>query len=173
MKHWFLASLSIFTFLISCERPDPNLDRQGEDELKALEVDHDIETEAQNYQDVVYVPIYSDIYATQQEQKFLLAATLSIRNTSENDSLFVSRIDYFDTGGNLVRSYLDNLIGLPPMASVNYVVDKNDDTGGPGANFIVELSSRNKAAKPLIQAIMVGYGGNKAFTFSTDGYSIK
>jgi len=159
--------------LFSCENPDPNLDRAGEDELKALEIEHPIKQEEQNFQDIIYIPIYSDIYGDQQNQKILLAATLSIRNTSYNDSLVISKINYFNTKGELVRSYIETFISLPPMATINYVIEKEDDTGGSGANFVVELSSKSKDVKPLIQAIMIGYTGNKAFSFSTDGYSIK
>jgi len=166
-------SFCAIIFFFSCGNLDPNLDKKGEDELKALEVERTITKDEQNFQETIYVPIYSDIYVDQQNQKALLTATLSIRNTSYTDSLFISKIDYFDTGGELVRSYIDNLISLPPMATVNYVIEKDDDTGGPGANFIVGLNSKNKDLKPLIQAIMVGHIGNKAFSFSTDGYSIK
>ena len=160
-------------FLVSCETQDPNLNKKGENELKALEVDHTLEKEEQNFQDIIYVPIYSDIYVDQQNQKVLLSATLSIRNTSYSDSLFITKIDYFDTQGALVRGYVENLIILPPMATINYVIEKDDDTGGPGANFMVEVSSKNKDIKPLIQGVMVGHTGNKGFSFSTDGYSLK
>ena len=165
------SAFAILLFL-SCENPDPNLDKKGKDELKALEVERPIGKAEKNFQDVIYVPIYSDIYGDQQNPKILLAATLSIRNTSIEDSLLITKIDYFDTQGKLVRSYVENLISLPPMATINYVIDRDDDTGGSGANFIVELSSRNKNIRPLIQAIMVGNTGNKGFSFSTDGYSI-
>ncbi len=167
------VSFCLIMFLLSCGDPNPNLDTKGEDELKALEVERTITKDEQNFQDIIYVPIYSDIYADQQNQKVLLAATLSIRNTSHSDSLFISKIDYFNTHGELVRQYIENLISLPPMATVNYVIEKEDDTGGTGANFIVELSSRNKNVKPIIQAVMVSHTGNKGFTFLTDGYSIK
>lgn len=171
----FLISIAVYVliFLFSCRSPDPNLDKKGEDELRALETNRTIEIEEQNFQDVVYIPIYSDVYHDQQNQKVLLAATLSIRNTSYDDSLFITKIDYFNTEGTLVRSYVKNLISLPPMATINYVIEKEDDTGGHGANFIVELNSKSKDVQPLIQAIMVGHTGNKGFAFSTDGYSIK
>ena len=166
--------IAVTTLLLySCGTPDPNVDKRGEDELKALEIDRKIGEKEQNYQDIIYVPIYSDIYIDQINQKVLLAATLSIRNTSFSDSLYISKIDYFNTEGQLVRSYIENLISLPPMATINYVIEREDDTGGPGANFIVELNSQSLNAKPLIQAIMVGQTGNKGFSFSTDGYSIK
>ena len=163
----------VFIILFSCNNPNPNLDKKGEDELKALEIDHTIGKEEQHFQDIIYVPIYSDIYVDQENQKALLAATLSVRNTSYTDSLFISKIEYFNTGGELVRSYIENPISIPPMATINYVVEKDDDTGGSGANFIIKLSSKDKDIKPLIQAIMIGQFGNKGFSFSTDGYSIK
>ncbi|MFK8010128.1 MAG: DUF3124 domain-containing protein [Saprospiraceae bacterium] len=165
--------LSIIILFSSCENPNPNIDKSGEDELKALEIEHEIDDSEQVFRDIIYVPIYSDIYVDQQNPKSLLAATLSIRNTSYDNSLFISKIDYFNSGGKLVRNFIDNPISLSPMATINYVIDKDDDTGGSGANFIVELSSKSKNIKPLIQAIMVGETGNKGFSFATDGYSIK
>ena len=158
--------------LISCVEQDPNIRKSGEDELIAHELGHKINREEQVFQDVVYVPIYSDIYIDQQTPKSLLSATLSIRNTSYEDSLFVSKIDYFNTGGDKVKSYIENPISLPPMATINYVIEKDDDTGGNGANFIVELSSKNINSKPLIQAIMIGQNANQAFSFVTNGYSV-
>ena len=169
----FHTHILLLIFLYSCESFNPNIDKSGKDELKSHEIDHQLNKDEMAFQDVIYVPIYSDIYVDQQNQNTLLAATLSIRNTSYEDSLFVSKIDYFNTAGELVRSYLEKSISLPPMATINYVIEKEDDIGGSGANFIVTISSKNKETRPLIQAIMVGESGNKGFAFATDGYSIK
>ncbi|MEQ9008954.1 MAG: DUF3124 domain-containing protein [Ekhidna sp.] len=155
-------------------KPDPNVNEEtGADELTALEVDNPIKKLEMEYEDVIYVPIYSDIYFDANNQKTLLAATLSIRNTSSTDSIFISKIDYFNTTGDLVRTYLTNQISLPPMATINYVIEREDDAGGSGANFIVKLSAKSTNVRPLIQAVMVGQNGNKGFAFSTDGYSLK
>ena len=148
------------------------INKTGKDELKALEMKHSINEDGLAYQDIIYVPIYSNIYIDQINQNSLLAATLSIRNTSFKDSLYVSKIDYFNTAGSLVRSFIDKPLSLPPMATVNYVIEKEDDTGGSGANFIVELSSTSKNIKPFIRAIMTGERSNIGSSFSTDGYSI-
>ena len=174
-SHNHLTIFGVFSIflMIACGNPDPNLDNKGEDELKALEIETTIEEGEIKFQEIIYVPIYSDIYVDQQNQSVLLAATLSIRNTSYKDSLFISKIDYFDTKGDMVRSYIDNVISIPPMATVNYVVDKNDDTGGPGANFIVELNAKTKNVDPIIQAVMIGQTGNKGFSFTTEGYVVK
>jgi len=170
----FSLLLLIISCILSCENPNPNIDNTGKDELISHEVNHPIDKGQMKYNDLIYVPIYSDIYVNQQNQKSLLSATLSIRNTNYSDTLFVSKIDYFNTEGNLVRSYIKNPISLPPMGTINYVIERDDDTGGSGANFIVALSATKRKIKPLIQAIMIGEnGGNQGFAFSTDGYSIK
>jgi len=169
-----IAVIAIGSILYSCENQNPNLDKSGKDELKSLELDHKFDKNLMKYNDTIYVPIYSNIYVDKQNQKRLLAATLSIRNTSYLDSLFVTKIDYFNTEGALVKNYISKPISLPPMASINYVIEKEDDTGGSGANFIVTLSGKNAYTLPIVQAIMIGENGeNKGFSFSTDGYSIK
>lgn len=171
-KIFLFMSFCLVIFVYACAEPNPNVDKTGKDEFKSYEVDHAVNSTDQLFHDVIYIPIYSNIYIDQQNQKNLLAATLSIRNTSYVDSLFVSKIDYFNTNGDLVRSYIENLISLPPMGTINYVIEKEDDLGGAGANFIVELSAENNDIKPLIQAIMIGQTGNKAFSFVVDGYSL-
>lgn len=152
--------------------PNPNTDTQGENALESLELDHEMDRSDMDYEDLVYVPIYSDIYVDPQNPNNLLSATLSIRNTSYTDSLFISKIDYFNTEGELVRSFIDNPISLLPMATLNYVIEKDDDTGGQGANFMVALSGKNKDVKPVIQAIMIGQFTNKSFTLAIDGYFV-
>lgn len=172
MKQLSFLLTILFCLTISCGNPDPNVNNAGNDELKSLELDHNINKSEMVYKDIVYVPIYSDIYIDVTNQKSLLAATLSIRNTSFKDSLFISKIDYFDSAGNLVRNYVTKPIGIAPMGTLNYVIEKNDDTGGSGANFIVALNAKNKNVKPLIQAIMIGEYANKGFAFSTNGHSL-
>lgn len=172
MKIYHLLTFLSILIISSCGRPDPNTTQTGEDRLKNLELGRALTTSDKKYEDIIYVPIYSDIYVDKVNQSALLSATLSIRNTSFSDSLFISKIDYYNTIGSLVRSYVDQPIVLSPMATINYVIEKEDDAGGHGANFIVQLNSDNDV-KPLIQAIMIGENGNIGFSFLTDGYSIK
>lgn len=120
----------------------------------------------------VYVPIYSDIYNQTRDTRTLLTATLSIRNTSIRDSLFVSKIDYYNTQGDLVRSYIDSPIYLKPMESIDYVIEQQDTSGGSGANFIIDWYSRKKL-NPLFQAVMVGGLGSQAFSFTTNGIEVE
>ncbi len=167
------ALLVCSLLLISCDQKGPNVNNEGQDELKSLEIHRELSTNEKIYEDVIYVPIYSDIYMDKANSTTLLSATLSIRNTSFKDSIFISEIDYYNTQGDLVRSYIEQPIVLTPMGTVNYVIEKEDTSGGHGANFIVKLYSESTEVKPIIQAIMIGTIGNKGFAFSTDGYSIE
>ena len=168
-----LTLVTALLLFLACGPRDPNVDlTTGEDELAILATDHPIDTSRMKFHQMYYVPIYSDIYINLNDQNALLAATLSIRNTSFNDSLFIKRIDYYDTEGSLVRPYIEGTIGLPPMGTVNYVVDKNDDTGGPGANFIVDVYAVDPGVRPLLEAIMVGQHGNRSFSFLTEGFPV-
>lgn len=119
----------------------------------------------------VYVPIYSDIYNQTRDSRTLLTATLSIRNTSIRDSLFVSKIDYYNTQGDLVRSYIDAPIYLKPMESIDYVIEQQDTSGGSGANFLIDWYAK-KQLNPLFQAVMVGGLGAQAFSFTTEGVEV-
>ena len=125
--HVYLFLIFLMTLTTSCEKKNPNLNKDGQDKLETFEVDRNLDKSNQVFFDVVYVPIYSDIYADQQNLTVLLAATLSIRNTSHEASLYISKVEYYNTGGELVRSYLERPISLPPMATINYVIDKDDD----------------------------------------------
>lgn len=119
----------------------------------------------------VYVPIYSDIFNQTRDSRTLLTATLSIRNTSIRDSLFISKIDYYNTEGDLVRSYIEKPIYLRPMESIDYVIEQQDTSGGSGANFLIDWYSK-KRLTPLFQAVMVGGLGAQAFSFTTEGVEV-
>lgn len=162
----------ILFFLFAClEDKNPNKDSYSQEVILSNEIEGKIPVKYAHV-DSVYVPIYSDIYSRSKDSRFLLTATLSIRNTSYNDTLLISTIDYFDTQGELVRNYLDKTIYLKPMASIDYVIDEDDDTGGIGANFIVVLHTETEKVKPVIQAIMISTNGQQGIAFTTDGISI-
>ena len=99
----------------ACNGPGPNLNEQGQDVLEVNQTF--LENIDASYRDTVYVPIYSDIYSESKHTKFNLTATLSIRNTSLTDTIYIEDIDYYDTDGHLVRHYLQKLLLLRPLQS--------------------------------------------------------
>lgn len=162
--------------LSGCEKPshDPNIlySENHEDPIKKLETDTNVSERHFAFQQEFYVPIYSDIYVDEDNPKVLLSATLSIRNTSLTDSLYVTKIDYYNTTGDFVRPYLTKPLELPPMGTLNYIVEKMDDTGGAGANFVVNIETDNKESLPVIEAIMIGSYSNKGFAFKSDAVTM-
>jgi hypothetical protein len=59
------------------------------------------------------------------------------------------------------------------MATINYIIEREDMAGGHGANFIIALSAKSMEVRPVFQAIMIGYYSNKGISFVTEGYSVK
>ncbi len=166
-----ISLLTLFLFGISCKEPK-QADDQPVEVLDQHTLDRRVnEATVDSLMREVYVPIYSDIYNQTRDSRTLLTATLSIRNTSLRDSLFVSKIDYYNTAGDLVRSYIHQPIYLRPMESLDYVIEQQDNSGGSGANFVIDWYSR-KPLHPLFQAVMVGGLGSQAFSFTTEGVEI-
>ncbi|MCG6189221.1 DUF3124 domain-containing protein [Maribellus maritimus] len=116
-----------------------------------------------------YLSVYSDIYDLTDETKHLLTSTVSIRNTSVNDSIFVTKADYFNTHGKLIRSYVDSPVYLTPMETVEIVIHRRDNLGGSGANFIFEWAVKNPKYEPLFEAVMIWTTGNQGISFTTSG----
>ena len=86
----------------------------------------------------IYVPAYSHIYSGDKERPFLLTVTLSIRNIDPNHQINITRVDYYETQGKLIKKYNEKPSVLGPLESMRYVVPEKDKSGGSGAYFIVE-----------------------------------
>ncbi|PKV50234.1 uncharacterized protein DUF3124 [Aquimarina sp. MAR_2010_214] len=119
----------------------------------------------------VYIPIYSDIYNKTKDFRFQLTATLSIRNTSPKDTLFIKKVDYYNTTGGFVRGYIEQPIYLKPLESIEYVIEEEDTAGGSGANFLITWGA-NKTITPIFQGVMVGVSGQQGLAFTTEGVII-
>ena len=120
----------------------------------------------------VYVPAYSHIFS-HGGKPVLLETTLSIRNTDPNQSVAITSVRFFDTDGHLVRSFLlEGPITLGPFATVSFLVEDKDTTGGAGANFLVEWHGGGDTNPPVIQAVMVGRDGTHGMSFVTEGREI-
>ncbi len=118
-----------------------------------------------------YVPIYSHVYAA-GGHPYLLEATLSIRNTNVEHQVFVRSVRYYDTTGELEKTYVDKVIRLDPLETLEFVVEHRDTTGGSGANFIVEWAATEQVDVPIVDAVMVGITGTQAFSFSRAGVPV-
>lgn len=121
----------------------------------------------------VYVPLYSNIFIGDKELTWQLSSLLSIRNTDAFLPITISRVDYYDTDGKLVRKYLEKSQVLNPMGSAYFYVKTSDTAGGWGANFLVEWKSEEKVNEPIIESLMTGHRGNHSVSFISLGRVIE
>ena len=120
---------------------------------------------------LVYVPVYSHVYY-QGGSPYSLETTLSIRNTDFDEAVYLKSVKYFDTSGKLVKTHLDRAIKLAPLQTIEFLVERQDSSGGSGANFLVEWWAERQVDKPVIEAVMVGTVGTQGICFGRTGIEI-
>jgi hypothetical protein len=122
---------------------------------------------------MIYVPVYSHIYYGGKgyggKRQYLLAVTLSIRNTDPQQSMLVTSIRYYDSEGRFLQDYLERPQRLGPLVSTEIFVEEHDMRGGAGANFLVEWQADTPVNAPLVEAVMVGTSGTQAISFTSPG----
>jgi hypothetical protein len=119
--------------------------------------------------------VYSSIYLGLESGVNIidLGVTVSVRNTSPRLPLVLHSVDYYDSAGKLVRRYLEEPGQLGPFATVEFVIQRSDVSGGPGANFLVRWEGPSSMDAPLIEAVMVGQFGNAGISFTSQGRPIE
>jgi uncharacterized protein DUF3124 len=121
----------------------------------------------------IYVPVYSTLQlGLTRAMTVDLAATVSVRNVSIAHPITLDWVRYYDSLGKQVREYLEKASTLPPMGSVEFVIQRSDTTGGPGANFLIRWHAAAAVDEPLIEAIMLGQSGNAGISFGSRGRAL-
>jgi hypothetical protein len=122
----------------------------------------------------VYVPVYSSLYVGLNIKQTMveLAATVSVRNVSSRHPLVLEVVRYYDSAGKAVRDYITEPSELAPLATVEFVIQRADATGGPGANFLIHWKGPRDVDEPLIEAVMVGQNGNAGIAFTSLGRNV-
>ena len=95
----------------------------------------------------VYVPAYSDLYYESQEKKTFFTVILSLRNISFTDTLYFTHIDYYSSHGKLLRQYIDRVLVLRPMESMEYIVREMPKRRGYRCQFCRQLFGKGKFKK--------------------------
>lgn len=120
-----------------------------------------------------YLSIYSSIYSQTEHTTHNLTATVSIRNTSRKDTIYVESAEYYNTAGSLIRTYFDKPIYILPLETIEIVIDERDMEGGSGANFIFDWQADLNATEPIFDAVMISTSGQQGLSFTTQGVRIK
>ena len=122
----------------------------------------------------IYVPVYSTLFlgTANRASTVGLAATASVRNTGPVHPITLDWVRYYDSVGKHVRDYLDQASTLPPMGSVEFVIQRSDTIGGPGANFLIRWHAAAAVDEPLAETIMLGQSGNAGISFNSRGRTL-
>ncbi|XCF05720.1 DUF3124 domain-containing protein [Tamlana crocina] len=120
-----------------------------------------------------YLSIYSQIYSISQHKTHNLTAMVSLRNTSDTDTIYLLKAEYFDTHGVSVRNYFNHPIFLAPMETTDIIIDEKDVAGGTGSNFIFEWKIPKNCPEPLFEGIMNSTMGQQGLSFTTQAKRIK
>ena len=123
----------------------------------------------------VYVPVYSSLYLglNVKQPTVELSATVSVRNVSQTQPIVIEWARYYDSAGKLIRNYVNEPAALPALSSVEFVVQRADVAGGPGANFLIRWKGPSGIDAPVIEAVMLGQSGNAGISFTSAGRVLK
>ena len=117
----------------------------------------------------VYVPAYSEVILHRDTVNIELAVTLAIHNTDLDSPIIIKSVRYYDTDGNMVRDYIDDPIEVSPIATTGFLVSTSDQSGGWGANFVVEWVAESPVFEPIIEAVMVSTQGTRGVSLISLG----
>ena len=120
-----------------------------------------------------YLSVYSQIFSVTEHRTHNLTSMISMRNTSEFDTIYLLRAEYYDTNGKSVRKYFDSSIFLAPMETTEIIIDETDVSGGTGSNFIIEWKIPKNCPEPLFEGIMTSTMGQQGLSFTTQAKRIK
>lgn len=120
-----------------------------------------------------YLSIYSQIYSMTEHRTHNLTSMVSMRNTSESDTIYLLRAEYYDTHGKSVRKYFDAPIFLAPLETAEITIDEIDVSGGTGSNFILEWKTPINCPEPLFEGIMISTMGQQGLSFTTQAKRIE
>ncbi len=117
----------------------------------------------------IYVPAYSEIYYTSGGRTVDLAVTLSVHNTDFEHSIVLTSVKYYGTQGQLLQVHLAEPRSLGPLASTDFFVDANEQSGGLGTNFVVEWVAEQPVNEPIVEAIMLSTTSAQGISFTSPG----
>lgn len=117
----------------------------------------------------IYVPAYAQLFFGSQSSSVDLAVTLAIHNTDTRHPIIIRAVNYYDTTGTLIRSFVTAPVQLDPLATTGFIVEDADRSGGWGANFIVEWVAQDPVYEPIVEAIMVSTTGRQGISLLSVG----
>ncbi|TYA58245.1 DUF3124 domain-containing protein [Formosa maritima] len=119
-----------------------------------------------------YLSVYSEIYSITEHRTIALTVTVSLRNVSVTEPVYLLEASYYNTKGDLIRTYFKDPILLNPLETIEIIIDEKDTHGGSGANFIFDWALNESGHEPLFEAVMISTSGQQGISFTTQGVTL-
>jgi hypothetical protein len=107
-----------------------------------------------------------------EKKNYALSAILAIHNTDLKNKIKIIKVDYLNTDGRLVKTFLSSDKHVNPLATEIFTIPKKDQSG-TGANFLVEWMADQPVNEPLVESIMKDLSGNLGLSFLSQGRVIR
>lgn len=168
MRKQILVGAGLLWLLAGCSRIPPEKRLEGT-AAAVLQRVPDPAGYTPHTRQLVYVPVYSRVYWGFDQQTTELGATLSIRNPNAQAPLVLHSVKYFDSNGRELREYVAELSALGPRSTADFVIQRRDTEGGPGASFLVDWSAAAEVDAPVIESVMLGQHNNVGISLLSVG----
>ena len=119
-----------------------------------------------------YLPVYAQIYSISEQRTLNLTVMVSLRNMSETQNIYLTKANYHNSSGDLIRTDLVGPVALKPLETGEIVINEDDSSGGTGGNFVFEWYGPKNGTEPLFQAVMNSTVGQQGLSFVTEGKRI-
>lgn len=119
-----------------------------------------------------YLSIYSEVYSLTEHRTHNLTVTVSMHNVNTVDTIYLLNAKYFNTKGEMIRSYFKDPIFIAPMETVQIVIDETDKSGGTGANFLFDWKTKPGINPPYFESVMISTSGAQGISFTTQGIRV-
>ncbi len=122
-------------------------------------------------QQLLYVPVHSQLDRKHTRTAVDLQITLVVRNTDEQNAIRVESVRSHAASGRRLEEHLDRTLVLPPMA-IRQIVSSEGDEAGSLASFLVGWSSAEPVRAPIVEALMVSSQGARGLSFRSVGHTL-
>ncbi len=164
MKYLLFGLLLVF-FTISCQdekRRDDKSPSKWALERKIVLPESDSLVHGSSY-----LPVYSEIFQQSDAKTYNLTITVSLRNVSLRDSIYLLTVDHYNSSGDIIKSYLENPVYVKPLETIDVVIEEMETEGGTGGNFIFDWAVVDERNPPLIESVMISTLGAQGISFTS------
>ena len=132
----------------------------------------DLNTNEPFFNGSTYLSVYSEIYSYSEERTYDLTVTVSMKYIYRQDTVYITKAEYFNTEGKSIRTYVDKPVYIKPMETLEIVIDQKDLQGGSGGNFLFDWRVKNQNIEPHFEAVMISTYGQQGLSFTSQGIRI-